>query len=91
MIEKNTATLTVFLIHTVPAQEVEELEAQVALFGERQVLECRLSAVCEAQVAEAQMEAGKDWFGEEIWRWWCICLFILYIYMYIHNILRIYL
>lgn len=40
-------------------QEVEELEAQVALFGERQVFECRLSAVGEAQVVEAQMEAGQ--------------------------------
>ena len=38
-------------------QEVEELEAQVALFGERQVRECRLSAKCEAHVVEAQMEA----------------------------------
>ena len=45
-------------------QEVEELEAQVALFGERQVLECRLSAVCEAQVVEAQMEAGNDSEGK---------------------------
>ena len=38
-------------------QEVEELEAQVALFGERQVRECRPSAKCEAHVVEAQMEA----------------------------------
>eukprot|EP00434_Breviolum_minutum_P017645 symbB.v1.2.015575.t1/scaffold1170.1/size134091/1 len=47
-------------------QEVEELEAQVALFGERQVLECRLSAVCEAQVVEAQMEAELQPEREEL-------------------------
>ena len=46
-------------------QEVEELEAQVALFGERQVRECRLSAKCEAHVVEAQMEA--PWIRWFLW------------------------
>ncbi|CAL1126156.1 unnamed protein product [Cladocopium goreaui] len=49
-------------------QEVEELEAQVALFGERQVRECRLSAKCEAHVVEAQMEAEVQQEREELRR-----------------------
>eukprot|EP00435_Cladocopium_sp_Y103_P056301 s1474_g19.t1 len=49
-------------------QEVEELEAQVALFGERQVRECRLSAKCEAHVVEAQMEAEVQQEREELCR-----------------------